>query len=172
MVEGYPDGTFLPNKDVTRAEFAVMLYQALLDAPIDSPNPFEDLTAPESWYYDEVVSLAALGIVNGRPVTLNGQSTYVFDPDATITREEMVTMVYRVQKLLEEELVFDYVPDDLTGYTDAGKLSDWAADAMQWAVGSGIVNGMTNTTLVPKGNTTRAQVCKVLVLWLMTIPAE
>ena len=52
---------------------------------------------------------------------------------------------------------------NLLDYDDADQVSDWAAEAMQWAVGAGIINGMTETTLVPQGNATRAQVATMLM---------
>ena len=77
------------------------------------------------------------------------------DADANITREQLVTMLYRAAGE-------PAVTGDLAAYTDAASVSDWAVAAMTWAVEKGIVTGMTETTLVPGGNATRAQIATIM----------
>ena len=75
--------------------------------------------------------------------------------DAQITREQLVTMLYRYAGS-------PAVTGDLAAYTDAASVSAWAKDAMTWAVQQGIITGMTQTTLAPAGNATRAQVATIM----------
>ena len=77
------------------------------------------------------------------------------NPEAKITREQLVTMLYRYAGS-------PAVTGDLAAYTDAASVSDWAKAAMTWAVQKGIVTGMTETTLVPGANATRAQVATIM----------
>lgn len=74
----------------------------------------------------------------------------------TITREQMVTMLYRYAGSPS-------VNGNLSGYADASTVSGYAADAMAWAVGSGIISGTSATTLSPQGSATRAQVATILM---------
>ena len=77
------------------------------------------------------------------------------NPEAKITREQLVTMLYRYTGS-------PAVTGDLSAYTDAATVSAWAKDAMIWAVSNGIVKGVTETTLVPGANATRAQVATIM----------
>ena len=77
------------------------------------------------------------------------------NPEAKITREQLVTMLYRYAGS-------PAVTGDLAAYTDAASVSAWAKDAMTWAVQQGIITGMTQTTLAPAGNATRAQAAALL----------
>lgn len=77
------------------------------------------------------------------------------DPDAKITREQLVTMLYRAAGK-------PAATGDLSKFTDAASLSDWAVEAMTWATAKGIVTGMTETTLVPAGTATRAQIAAIM----------
>jgi hypothetical protein len=106
-----------------------------------------------AWNTDAIVWAADNGIVNGVSPTS-------YAPDAKITREQIVTILYRYAKA---EAV---AKDHLAGYTDAGKVSGYAKDAMNWAIANGIINGMTETTLAPTANATRAQICVILMRYL------
>ena len=77
------------------------------------------------------------------------------NPEAKITREQLVTMLYRAAGE-------PAVTGDLSAYTDAASVSEYAHSAMTWAVAKGIVTGMTETTLVPGSNATRAQIAAIM----------
>jgi len=117
---------------------------------------FPDVT-PEHWSYDDVMYLYRNGIIGGFP---DG----TFRPEAPITRQEMATMLYRYWKLRGGK--YTAKDDVLAGYQDRGEVADWALEAMSWTVQSGIIVGMTPTTLNPAGSATRAQVALVLVNYL------
>lgn len=80
--------------------------------------------------------------------------------DGSVTREQLVTIMYRYAVL---EGKMDGTGANLHGYADADCVSDWAADAMSWAVGVGLIKGVTPTTLAPQGNATRAQVATIFM---------
>ena len=157
LVVGYEDGTFLPNKSVTRAEFALMLYRAMGEPELTEgvENPFTDLNG--DWYEDAVIYLASIGVIKGKTET-------TFAPNATITREEMVTMIYRAVLAVNEGYEPELDEAVLDAFKDGAKVSDYAREAMVWAIGAGLINGMSETELAPLGTTTRAQAAKVLVL--------
>ncbi len=157
LVIGYEDGNFRPNQNVTRAEFALMLYRAIGEPALDtvSAHPFTDATA--DWYQDAIALLYHLGVVNGVTETS-------FAPDHAITREEMVTMLYRLVLALNEDYTPELDASVLDSYVDANRISDYAREAMIWAVGHSLINGMGHNDLMPLGPTTRAQAAKVLVL--------
>ena len=95
---------------------------------------------------------------------VNGYPDGTFRPEAPITRQEMATMLYRYWKLQGSK--YTAKDDVLAGYQDRGEVADWALEAMSWTVQSGIIVGMTPTTLNPAGSATRAQVALVLVNYL------
>ena len=84
------------------------------------------------------------------------------DPGAKITREQIVTMLYRnagKPQLSDAKAT----SDALAGFKDAGKVSSYALDAMKWAVANGIINGMCDKTIAPKAYATRAQTAQMLM---------
>ncbi len=151
IVKGMDDGTFQPNRDVTRAEFAIMLCRALgIQDPAQSPL-FTDVPE-DAWFYNEVTVLAEMGIVNG-------VGDGAFAPFQTIRRQEMVTMVYRASELIEPS------EGDLSVFDDAWQIDEYAVKAMTWAVGNEIIQGYEDGTVQPKGYTTRAEAVTILNRW-------
>ena len=86
-----------------------------------------------------------------------------FAPNASVTREQLVTFLYRYAKLQGEDVT---VTGELKGYTDTDKLGDFAMEAMTWAVENEIINGMGGGKLAPKDTATRAQFATVLMRFL------
>ena len=76
-----------------------------------------------------------------------------------MTRAELATFLMRYAAWSKQDIS---ARDDLSAYTDRADVPEWAADAMQWVVKTGVINGMTETTLVPAGTATRAQLATVL----------
>ena len=149
-MKGMAEGIFAPENALTRAQFVTILYRLEGEPNIEGlENPFGDVKA-DLWYTNAVVWAASKGIVIGKTDT-------IFDPDAAITIEQTAAILYRYSeaKPLEEDL--------LKTYTDASSVSVYAIDAMNWAVASGLINGMTKTTLAPKGTATRAQIATILM---------
>lgn len=133
MMEGTSAETFEPNANMTRS----MVWAIL--ARIDG----EDITGT-SWQKDARVWAVLSGVSDGT------------DANGLITREQLVTMLWRYAG--EPAPLYA-----LTGYTDAGGVSSWAQSAMAWAIGGGIINGISDSVLAPQGHATRAQAAAILM---------
>ena len=156
LMNGVGEGLFAPNATLDRATLATVLYREAGESAAKGTASFTDI-AEGQWYTDAVNWAAEQGVVNGYP---DG----TFRPEAPITRQEMATMLYRYWKLRGGR--YTAKDDVLAGYQDRGEVADWALEAMRWTVQSGIIVGMTPTTLNPAGSATRAQVALVLVNYL------
>ncbi len=141
-----------PNANVTRGQVVTILYR-LSGEQVNpsSPNPFADV-AEGAYYHDAIVWAYVNGIAQG-------MNKGVFAPNAPVTREQMVTFLARYAQYTEKTVT----GGDLSGYRDAGQVSDYAEQAMAWAVENGIIQGMTETTLVPRGTATRAQLAAIIL---------
>ena len=158
--EGITDGIsadrFGPELKLTRAQAVTMLWRQAGSPPAQRSAGFADVRAGK-WYSAAVGWAAEQGIVTGTSATS-------FSPKREITRQELVTMLFRYACLLDGSLS---VPDtDLSGFEDAAQIAAYALPAMRWAVGNGIMNGVTETSLSPKGSATRAQFVVLLYRWL------
>ena len=156
LMNGVGEGLFAPNATLDRATLATVLYREAGEPAAKGTASFTDI-AEGQWYTDAVNWAAEQGVVNGYP---DG----TFRPEAPITRQEMATMLYRYWKLRGGK--YTAKDDVLAGYQDRGEVADWALEAMSWTVQSGIIVGMTPTTLNPAGSAPRAQVALVLVNYL------
>ena len=143
-------GIFDPNGTVTRGMVVTVLYRLAGEPDVKGTCPFTDLTA--DWYYDAVLWASQTGITKGRSAT-------EFAPDVPVFRDELVTFIMRYTAFTGKDVS---ERDDLAAFKDRGAVPDWALDAMQWAVKTGIVNGMTPTTLEPRSTSTRGQLATVL----------
>ena len=157
LMNGMSDTVFAPNKTMTRAMLVTVLWR-YSGSPEGFENTFTDV-ADGQWYTKAVAWAAEKGIVNG---VGNGR----FNPNGLITREQLVVMIYRFATLngMDAE-----ARTELTAFTDADKVSSYAQDAVQWAVATGLLNGVEENgiiTLRPQGNATRAQVCAILQRYL------
>ena len=151
LMNGMSATTFEPNSTTTRGMIVTMLYR-LENEPTAASAGFSDV-AEGQWYTDAVNWAAANNIVNGYG---DGQ----FGPTDTITREQMMAILYRYAQYKGYDVT---ASADLSAYTDAANISSYAVSAMQWAVSEGLINGITDTTLVPGGSATRAQVAAILM---------
>ena len=155
IMDGMTDTTFAPNAKTTRAQFATVLYRmagspAVTDAD-RAACPFTDLKA--DWYRDAVVWAFREGVVEGVSGT-------AFAPDAEITREQMVTMLWRYSGETAKSA-------DLSVFSDQAAISAYARDAVAWAVENKIVDGMDDGTFQPQGKATRAQLAAILSRYMM-----
>ncbi|MBR2521189.1 MAG: S-layer homology domain-containing protein [Oscillospiraceae bacterium] len=140
---------FEPEEPMTRAMLATVICR-MENSEARGENPFADVPDDE-WYTNAVIWASENGIVKG--------TTKGFEPDAPVTREQMATMLYRYAKYLGLD-VSGSAP--LGGFPDGGEVSDWAREAMQWAVSAGLFRGNTDGTLNPTGNVSRAEVATLL----------
>lgn len=151
LFNGVTATTFNPDGSMTRGMLVTVLWR-LEGSPAAGSSDFSDV-ANGSWYDEAVAWANEEGIVTG-------MTEDTFAPNAAITREQMATMLYRYAKYLG---LNTRAKADLSAYKDADSISAYAEDAMAWAVGVGLINGVTETTLNPAGTATRAQVATILV---------
>ena len=156
ITAGVGNGQFGPNQIVTRGQVVTMLWR-LEKAPDPAGTAaFSDVTEGQ-WYGKAVLWAAENQIVAGYP-------SGVFAPNRAISRQELVTILFRYAKFLDSGLA---APNqDLSIYTDAGDLFGYALEPMRWAVANGIVSGTSSNTLSPKGTANRAQLVQMLYRWL------
>lgn len=158
---GYMDGVsatrFDPDGALSRGMLAKVLYN-VEEEQRDFPTEFSDV--PNSaWYADAVNWAAANDIVKGY-----GKDK--FGPEDLVTREQMAAILYRYARYKGYDLSAQAALD---GYADAAQVSAYAADAMKWAVGSGLITGTSGTTLSPAGSATRAQAAVILARFCQTL---
>ena len=153
LFNGTSNTTFSPNDSMTRAMLATVLYR-MADEPagVGENAPFTDVVM-DSWYTDAVAWANENGIVSGYG---NG----LFGGNDSITREQLVVMLYRYAKFMKHDTA---AAGDLSAFTDAGDASDWAVEALRWAYAEGLITGRTATTIVPQGTATRAEVATLLM---------
>ena len=156
IMNGTGATTFAPNESTTRAMIVTMLYRLEGEPDIDGESlgyPFADVDA-NAYYGDPVYWARLHGIVNG----VSGTS---YAPDDAITREQLASILYRYAQYKGYDTSVGGM--SLAEYTDADQISAYAAAAMQWANGNGLITGRTDTTLVPQGTATRAEVATILM---------
>ncbi len=153
---GDGQGKFNPNGTMNRAMLVAVLYR-LMGSPAVTGNSFIDVPE-EAWYADAVTWAHQNGLVAGYN---NGK----FGPLDNITREQMVTILYRFMEWLDKNITAD---GDLSAYTDSGRIAVWAREAVAWGVGTKLIQGY-NETLDPSGNATRAQSCAMLTRFIKLI---
>lgn len=152
VMNGVGGGLFEPNGETTRAMLVMVLYR-MAGTPdmAGRESSFTDVSA-DSWYGAAVIWASENGIVNG----VGGG---LFDPDASLTREQMAMMLYRFAGYLGSNTE---KRADLSAYGDADAVSAFAQDAMAWAVAEGLVNGRSAAELAPKAGATRAELATIL----------
>lgn len=143
---------FGPGQNMTRAMLVTILYRAAGEPSVAGiTNKFTD-NKQNQYYYEPVLWASSKGIVNGATAT-------TFDPDGKITREQIAAILYRYAGSPAASA------SALNGFADQSAVSSYAVTAMQWAVGNGIITGVSTngrTTLSAKNNATRAQVSVML----------
>lgn len=155
LMNGVSDAVFAPNKALNRAMLATILYRMEGSPIVTAANPYSDVAA-DTWYTDAVIWASENGIVNG-------YGSGKFGPTDNITREQLAAMLLRYSDYKEYDTD---ARNHLTSYTDAGAISAWALESVQWANAEGLVTGRTETTIVPKGSTTRAETATILMRYL------
>jgi hypothetical protein len=152
IVSGYPDGSFRPDRTVTRAEFTVMLMNALSPQGNGSMLAFTDTAKIGSWAQQSVAQAVYANIIGGYE---DGS----FRPDAEITRPEMASMI---AKALGQSVDAATV----TGFADDGNIPDWAKSAVAAMQKLSIIEGKDGNRFAPDDKTTRAEVVTVLLKML------
>lgn len=143
---------FMPADSLSRGMLVQVLYN-LEGKPAVSASAFEDVSA-QAWYADAVAWASANQVVGGYG---NGK----FGPEDSITREQMAAILYRYAKLKGYDTTQGGMA--VREFTDYEQISDWAGEAMAWAVNAKVLSGKGNHTLDPKGTASRAEVAQVLM---------
>lgn len=152
LMTGMDDTHFGPYGQLSRAQFALILYRMEGSPNVDTKKTFDDITG-EEWYGSAVLWAAENSIVTGY---VDGN----FGPSDMITREQMALMMYRYAKYLEQDVD---TKADFDTFKDANSVSSFAEEAMSWAVGNGIITGKDNSTLLdPQGNTARSEAALII----------
>ena len=167
LMSGVGAGTFSPGTACTRAQIVKILYNRSGNQADYSYYylPFTDV-APGAWYYNAVAWAYYNDVTSGTSAT-------TFTPNAAITRQQLVTFLYRYTVKYAPEFTGNAAP--ISAFPDAGSVANWAYAAMSWAVGNGLILGNAHDNgldyLDPNGSATRAQTATIIMRYCQLIGA-
>lgn len=151
IIDGMGDGTFLPETNITRAQFA-KLVSVSIDLPVgDGLSYFQDIYT-NTWYYKYIVTLEKANIVEGD----------FFNPDNTILRKDMAVMVMKAYEYNTGEDLQLLANNSTSKFTDLNDLTEEEINCILAAQYLGIINGMTETQYAPNDTATRAQAATII----------
>ena len=154
---GLNETHFGPNESLARAQFAVILYRMNNEPEVEYSDIFPDVPDGE-WFTNAILWASGTKVVTGY------SDSGKFGPADKINREQMAVMMYRYANYKNYE---SDAPEDISGYADSNKVSAFAKEAMEWAVGNKIISGKDNGTILdPQGNATRAE-CATIIMRFM-----
>lgn len=160
MMNGVSETSFAPHATTSRSMIVTILYRLEGEPVVDYAMDFTDV-AGDAYYAEAVRWAASEGIVGGYGGGL-------FGAEDAVAREQLAVILYRyaVYKGYDVSIGED---TNILSYADFADLSEYAIPAMQWACGTGIVNGTSESTLAPQGEATRAQVAAMLMRFVEAI---
>ncbi len=167
LMSGVGAGTFSPDTACTRAQIVKILYNRSGNQTDYSYYylPFTDVT-PGAWYYNAVAWAYYNDVTSGTSATM-------FTPNAAITRQQLVTFLYRYTVKYAPEFTGNAAP--ISAFPDADSVANWAYAAMSWAVGNGLIQGNAHDNgtdyLDPNGSATRAQTATIIMRYCQFIGA-
>ncbi len=167
LMSGVGAGTFSPDTACTRAQIVKILYNRSGNQTDYSYYylPFTDV-APGAWYYNAVAWAYYNDVTSGTSATM-------FTPNAAITRQQLVTFLYRYTVKYAPEFTGNTAP--ISAFPDAGSVANWAYAAMSWAVGNGLIKGNAHDNgpdyLDPNDSATRAQTATIIMRYCQLIGA-
>lgn len=147
IVNGTTDNTFSPAQTATRAEIVTMLYRMAGSPYVSGSSGFTDVSTKD-YYFDAVRWAKQKGVTQGVSATC-------FGPDEKMSREQLITMLYRMAGQPGSS-------QSLKNFSDSDQVASYAKSAMAWAVENGLIDGYEDGTLRPAKNVNRAEVCKLL----------
>ena len=154
LVTGVGGGKFEPSRTLNRAEFTTMLWRMAGSPKAENAAGFRDVE-PGTWYSDAIDWAAEQGYVTG-----TGDSA--FSPNASISRQEAVTILFRYSGGVSgAELMFSSMYD--SQFTDSDSIAPWAESALDWAIYRGVITGTSQTTVSPTATATRAEAAALFV---------
>lgn len=148
LMDGVDAGMFAPNATTSRAMIVTILWRLQGSPEVEATETFTDVS-PDAWYAKAIAWAVAEGVADGYGEGL-------FGPNDAITREQLAAMLWRYAGSPE-------TGGDLSAFADGDDTSDWAQQAMSWAVSLGLINGVDSDRLDPKGQATRAQTATILM---------
>ena len=151
LMKGMDATTFAPDGTATRGQVVTILYRYSGETFEATESTFTDVDT-ERYYYTAIEWAAANGIVLGIG---NNQ----FAPDAAVTRQQLVVILYNFAKYLGEDVS---ATTELNGFGDAANVSGWAEAAMKWAVAEGLLKGDDNSNLNPTTTATRVEIAALI----------
>lgn len=152
LMGGVGSGKFAPNDNTTRGQLVTILYRLEGEPAISGGSPFSDVHSSD--YFGKAVQWASANSI------VSGVGGNRFAPNDSITREQMVTILYRYSKYKKYDMSKSI---SLARFKDFGQISEYALDAMRWSNASGLISGMNSTTVAPLSNTTRAEIAIILM---------
>ena len=151
-MQGTSSETFEPNTNLSRSMMTQILFNLAGKPDAEGAVSFTDVDSA-AWYADAIAWASGKGVVSGYGST--------FGPDDLITREQMAVMLFNYARVYEMDLTVDETA--LQAFQDAGDISDWAQEAVLWAVSIGLLTGQSAGVLAPTATATRAEVAAILM---------
>ena len=152
LFNGTSATTFSPNSTMTRAMLVTVLWRLEGTPAAGSASTFADVE-PGSWYTDAVAWASSVGIVNGTSAT-------TFDPNGSVTREQIAAILYRYAKTKGWNV---NGASSLNVFADGSQVSEWAVRSMEWTYAKGLITGKDAGRLDPRGQASRAEVATILM---------
>lgn len=153
LMYGVSETRFAPNAKMTRGMLAATLYRMAGSPAVSGSCPYTDVKSG-SYYEKAVIWALEAGVAYGTEKTS-------FSPDALVTRQQAVAMLYRYAEKVAKLSMTEKA--DLSAFSDSASIAGYAASAMAWAVGAGMMKGYPNGKLMPNGALTRAEAASLLV---------
>ncbi len=162
LMNGMSEELFEPNRTTTRAMIVTILHRLENELRANS-NRFNDVLQNE-WYTDSISWANEIGLVEGYG---DGR----FGPNDEITREQLVTILYRYAQYKKQDVSVGENTNILS-YNDTTEVSEYAIEAFQWACGENLVNGVNDGVLAPKNAATRAQIATIMMRFIENIQSK
>ncbi|OCT14566.1 hypothetical protein A8709_16980 [Paenibacillus pectinilyticus] len=159
VIQGTAAGTYSPDASITRAEFAALLVRTLGLKEAGASDTFNDVSAG-SWYAGSVSAAVQAGLINGF-------EDATFRPNERITREQMAVLMTRAMAFAGAQVPVDL--QNLAAFADADQAGAWSREALAQAVHAGIMRGVTDTSLYPRADATRAEAAAMLKRFLKAV---
>lgn len=156
LMSGTSATKFEPGANTTRAMLATILWRlAGEEKPTLAMSPFADVSDQNAWYYNAALWAYEKGIIKG----LNDTT---FGATKALSRQELVTMLYRYSQLYNSSLTAAGTMDT-SHFADWSTVPDWASEGFQWGIQNGVISGTSDSMLSPGSNATRSQLASILM---------
>lgn len=158
LFNGVTENEFAPEEKLTRAMLVTILYRIEGSQDVEGESTFEDVKSGD-WFCNAVIWATQNNIVNGMSET-------EFAPNSPVTREQFATIMYRYASNFKGYDVSVGEDTNILSYDDFSAVSEYAIEALQYTVGSGLITGKTDSTLNPKDEATRAEAATIITRFI------